>query len=69
MSGQLFGPETFGHLGFTGTSLWIDPDAQLVGVLLTNRVFPTRETQAIRVARPAVYDSIHRLMLQLRKLG
>lgn len=61
-SGQLFGPETFGHLGFTGTSLWIDPEAELVGVLLTNRVHPTREALAIRLARPAVYDAMHRLM-------
>jgi len=59
MSGQHFGAETFGHLGFTGTSLWIDPEAQLVGVLLTNRVHPTRETTAIRLARPAAYDGIH----------
>jgi CubicO group peptidase (beta-lactamase class C family) len=57
-SGALFGPRTFGHLGFTGTSLWIDPEASLVGVLLTNRVHPTRELEAIRVARPLVYDAI-----------
>jgi CubicO group peptidase (beta-lactamase class C family) len=58
LSGSRFGPSTFGHLGFTGTSLWIDPDAELAGVLLTNRVHPTRESQAIRKARPAVYDAI-----------
>jgi CubicO group peptidase (beta-lactamase class C family) len=57
-SGARFGPRTFGHLGFTGTSLWIDPDAELVGVLLTNRVHPTREHIAIRAARPAVYDAL-----------
>ena len=57
-SGSLFGPRTFGHLGFTGTSLWIDPDAELVGVLLTNRVHPSREALAIRAARPAVYDAM-----------
>jgi CubicO group peptidase (beta-lactamase class C family) len=57
-SGALFGPNTFGHLGFTGTSLWIDPDARLVGVLLTNRVHPTRDHLAIRAARPAAYDAI-----------
>lgn len=39
-SGSLLGPRTFGHTGFTGTSLWIDPDAALVVVLLTNRVHP-----------------------------
>lgn len=55
-SGARFGQRTFGHLGFTGTSLWIDPDAQRVAVLLTNRVHPTRKKDAIRRARPAVYD-------------
>jgi serine-type D-Ala-D-Ala carboxypeptidase len=57
-SGARFGPRTFGHLGFTGTSLWIDPDRELVGVLLTNRVHPTRDHLAIRKARPAAYDAI-----------
>lgn len=57
-SGARFGPRTFGHLGFTGTSLWIDPDAPRVGVLLTNRVHPTREKLLIRRARPAVYDAL-----------
>jgi CubicO group peptidase (beta-lactamase class C family) len=57
-AGSRFGPRTFGHLGFTGTSLWIDPDAEIVGVLLTNRVHPTRDTDAIRRARPAVYDAV-----------
>ncbi len=62
-SGELFGSATFGHLGFTGTSLWIDPEAGLVGVLLTNRVHPTRDHQAIKVARPLAYDAIHRAMM------
>ena len=57
-SGSRFGPRTFGHLGFTGTSVWIDPDAEIVAVLLTNRVHPTRDTDAIRRARPAVYDAL-----------
>ena len=62
-SGAHFGPNTFGHLGFTGTSLWIDPDRELVGVLLTNRVCPTREHVAIRQARPAAYDALFRAMV------
>ncbi len=57
-SGARFGTRTFGHLGFTGTSVWIDPDAERVGVLLTNRVHPTRAKDAIRRARPAVYDRL-----------
>ncbi len=57
-SGSRVGDNTFGHLGFTGTSIWIDPDAEFVGVLLTNRVHPTREDIAIRGARPAAYDAM-----------
>ena len=57
-AGDRFGARTFGHLGFTGTSVWIDPDASLVGVLLTNRVHPSRDNVAIRAARPLVYDAI-----------
>ena len=64
LSGSRFGARTFGHLGFTGTSLWIDPDAELVAVLLTNRVHPTRATDAIRRARPAVYDALADAMLR-----
>ncbi|MFO0670565.1 MAG: serine hydrolase domain-containing protein, partial [Polyangiaceae bacterium] len=47
-AGVVLGPRAFGHLGFTGTSLWIDPDAGVVVALLTNRVHPTRENQALR---------------------
>jgi CubicO group peptidase (beta-lactamase class C family) len=65
-SGELFGPSTFGHLGFTGTSLWIDPDRELVGVLLCNRVHPSRRNEAIRAARPDVYDRIFRAMVEER---
>ena len=50
-------------LGFTGTSLWIDPQAALVGVLLTNRVHPSREHLAIRAARPDVYDALYSSMM------
>lgn len=57
-SGSRVSEDTFGHLGFTGTSLWIDPRARFVGVLLTNRVHPTREHIAIRKARPVVYDAM-----------
>jgi len=56
--GSRLGPRTFGHLGFTGTSVWIDPGCDFVGVLLTNRVHPTRDHIAIRAARPAAYDAM-----------
>jgi CubicO group peptidase (beta-lactamase class C family) len=57
-AGKRLGPRSFGHLGFTGTSLWIDPDAKIVVVLLTNRVCPTRDHIAIRAARPMVNDAL-----------
>lgn len=59
-AGKLFGPRTVGHLGFTGTSLWIDPDQELVGVLLTNRVHVSRDGPVIRAVRPKVYEAIGR---------
>jgi CubicO group peptidase (beta-lactamase class C family) len=57
-AGALAGPRTFGHLGFTGTSLWIDPDARAVVALLTNRVHPTRDHVALRAVRPRVHDAL-----------
>lgn len=57
-AGTRCGPHTFGHLGFTGTSIWCDPDNQIVTVLLTNRVNPTREHIGIRAARPLVQDRL-----------
>jgi len=57
-SGAAFGPSTIGHLGFTGTSLWCDVDREMVGVLLTNRVHPSRDSDVIRKVRPFAYDRI-----------
>lgn len=62
-AGSVLGPRSFGHLGFTGTSVWIDPDARIVVALLTNRVHPTRENVRIREARPRVHDALARLAL------
>ena len=57
-SGQYFSPKSFGHIGFTGTSLWIDPERDLFVILLTNRVNPTRENEKIRQVRPALHDAV-----------
>jgi CubicO group peptidase (beta-lactamase class C family) len=57
-SGSHFGPRSIGHLGFTGTSIWIDPDRSLSVVLLTNRTWPDRSNQAIRIIRPSFHDAI-----------
>lgn len=48
----------FGHTGFTGTTLWIDPERGIYVVFLTNRVNPTRENDAIQKIRPALHDAI-----------
>ncbi len=56
--GTRFGPRSFGHTGYTGTSLWVDPDRALVVALLTNRVYFTREPQPIFELRAAVHDAI-----------
>ncbi len=57
-AGNVLSPETFGHLGFTGTSFWCDPAQELAIVLLTNRVCPSRDNIAIRQARPIVHDAL-----------
>ena len=56
--GTLMSPSAIGHTGFTGTSLWIDWERDLYVVLLTNRVHPTRENNAIREFRPRVHDAV-----------
>jgi CubicO group peptidase (beta-lactamase class C family) len=60
-AGGRFGPRTVGHLGFTGTSLWIDPDRELIVVLLTNRVHPTRRNETIKQFRPALHERVAEL--------
>jgi beta-N-acetylhexosaminidase len=57
-AGHYFSPSAYGHTGFTGTSLWIDPERDLFVVLLTNRVNPTRTNEQIRQVRPAIHDAI-----------
>jgi CubicO group peptidase (beta-lactamase class C family) len=57
-SGKHFSPSSFGHLGYTGTSLWCDPEKQLAIVMLTNRTWPDASNQAIKQIRPAVHDAI-----------
>ena len=62
-TGEWFGPGSVGHLGFTGTSVWIDPraDAPCIAVLLTNRVHPVRDNPRIHALRPR----FHRLAVRL----
>jgi serine-type D-Ala-D-Ala carboxypeptidase len=57
-SGRFFSRHSAGHLGYAGTSLWIDFERQLAVVLLTNRTWPHRKSQAIRTVRPAFHDAV-----------
>ena len=57
-AGRFFSPRSFGHTGFTGTSIWADPERELLVVLLTNRVNPTRDNQKIGPLRRAVADVV-----------
>jgi CubicO group peptidase (beta-lactamase class C family) len=57
-SGKYFSRRSFGHLGYTGTSLWIDPERQLSITLLTNRTWPDRSNKAIKDVRPAFHDAV-----------
>ena len=56
--GTKISSSAFGHTGFTGTTVWIDPERGSYVVLLTNRVNPSRENTAIQTIRPAVHDAI-----------
>ena len=58
-AGRYFPPESFGHLGYTGTSMWVDPVHELEVVLLSNRVHPTSKNEAIRDFRPLVHDLVY----------
>jgi CubicO group peptidase (beta-lactamase class C family) len=57
-SGKYFSSRAYGHLGYTGTSLWIDPERELSVTLLTNRTWPDRGSQAIKAIRPAFHDAV-----------
>jgi serine-type D-Ala-D-Ala carboxypeptidase len=69
-AGRYFSPDAIGHLGFTGTSLWIDPRQWVIVVLLTNRVHPSRQREGIRTFRPLIHDAVRRaLKTELRTEG
>lgn len=62
-AGRFFSMRSFGHTGFTGTSIWADPEKQLFVVLLTNRVDPSRDNQKIGPLRRVVADAVQRAVL------
>ncbi len=57
-SGKYFSSRSYGHLGYTGSSLWIDPDRQLSVTLLTNRTWPDRGSQSLQQIRPTFHDAV-----------
>jgi CubicO group peptidase (beta-lactamase class C family) len=57
-AGRRLSPRAFGHTGFTGTSLWMDPGRNLYVLLLSNRVNPTRENRKIGAVRTALADAV-----------
>jgi len=57
-SGKYFSPRSFGHLGYTGTSLWVDPEKQVSITLLTNRTWPDCANQKIKQVRPQIHDAL-----------
>lgn len=57
-SGKYFSAGSFGHLGYTGTSLWIDPQRRLSVTLLTNRTWPDCKNSAIKEVRPRFHDAV-----------
>ncbi len=66
-SGNHFSHESFGHLGYTGTSIWIDPMRDISIVLLTNRTFPTRENRKIQKVRPLFHNAVENAMVRAEK--
>ena len=57
-AGDLFSSASFGHTGFPGTCLWIDPEKELIAILFTNRIHPTRENEAILRIRPLFHNLV-----------
>lgn len=66
-SGSLLSKKSVGHLGFTGTSFWIDLERKIIIILLSNRVHPSRENVQIRKFRPEIHNCIMRLLLNKTK--
>lgn len=65
-SGRLFSFDSVGHLGFTGTSFWMDLKRSILVVLLTNRIHPVRENEKIKKFRPEIHDAIMEAVLKCR---
>ncbi|MBW1996836.1 MAG: serine hydrolase [Deltaproteobacteria bacterium] len=61
-SGRYFSEKSVGHLGYTGTSLWMDLQKDAIVILLTNRVHPARDNEKIREFRPLLHDTVMEIL-------
>jgi CubicO group peptidase (beta-lactamase class C family) len=57
-SGRYFSEKTVGHLGFTGTSMWMDLEQDVLVIFLTNRIHPTRKNEKIKAFRPVLHNLV-----------
>lgn len=64
--GRYFSKYTVGHLGFTGTSFWMDLDRNVMIILLTNRVHPSRSNNKIKAFRPKLHDRVMKALINKR---
>jgi beta-N-acetylhexosaminidase len=64
-AGRYFSSHAFGHTGFTGTSIWIDPETGIYVLLLTNRVHPTRNNRALLPLRAVVHDAVREALAEI----
>ena len=62
-AGSYFSADSVGHLGFTGTSFWMDLDRCIIVILLTNRVHPSRKNTAIKIFRPKLHDAVMKSLI------
>ncbi|MBU0988212.1 MAG: beta-lactamase family protein [Proteobacteria bacterium] len=62
--GRYFSKRSIGHLGFTGTSFWVDLDRSVIVILLTNRVHPARDNTRIKTFRPKLHDTVMKTIVQ-----
>ncbi len=60
--GYKFSQNSFGHTGYTGTSVWCDKEKNLIIIFLTNRVYPKRGNEEIKNIRPQVYDEVCKIL-------
>ncbi len=63
-AGTMFSKNSFGHTGYTGTSIWVDKESKLFVILLSNRVHPTRANKKISEFRPIIHDAIFKNVFQ-----